>query len=218
MRSLIRRIYSYLINIKINLIFLFNNNTFELKSSSILLGYKLILKGKNNHVSIGKNCTIRNTTFEIRGNNNRIEFHDFVKVFENAHILFEGNNSQLIIMDKTTIGSVKLFLGESNTKIHIGRDCMLSTLINIDTSDFHSIIDKDTSKRINPPKDVIVFDRVWIGHNVTINKGTIIQENSMIATKSVLTGKLFPPNVIIAGIPGKIVKENIIWSRDKIEY
>jgi acetyltransferase-like isoleucine patch superfamily enzyme len=45
----------------------------------------------------------------------------------------------------------------------------------------------------------------WIGNNVTILKIREIGENSIVATGSVVSGK-FPPNVIIGGIPAKIIK------------
>ena len=40
----------------------------------------------------------------------------------------------------------------------------------------------------------------------------------MVAMKSLLTGKEFPENVIIGGLPAKIIKENITWNREKLIY
>jgi acetyltransferase-like isoleucine patch superfamily enzyme len=95
---------------------------------------------------------------------------------------------------------------------------MLSRQITIDTSDFHSILNYTTRNRINPPKDVLIQDHVWVGFNASINKGAIINKNSIVASKSVVLGKDYPPKVILAGIPAKIVKNNITWSREKLPY
>lgn len=52
--------------------------------------------------------------------------------------------------------------------------------------------------------EIIIGKNVWIGSNVTILKNTNIGDNSIIATGSVVIGT-FPANVIIGGIPAKII-------------
>jgi acetyltransferase-like isoleucine patch superfamily enzyme len=59
---------------------------------------------------------------------------------------------------------------------------------------------------------------IEFGYNVMINKGSIINEDSMVAIKSVVTGKEFPKNIIIGGLPVKVIRENIIWSREKLGF
>lgn len=50
-----------------------------------------------------------------------------------------------------------------------------------------------------------IGDNVWIGSNVTILKETYIGKNSIVATGAVVSGS-FPENVIIGGIPARIIK------------
>lgn len=52
---------------------------------------------------------------------------------------------------------------------------------------------------------VEIGENVWIGNNVTILKNTKIGKNSIVATGAVVNG-IFPDNVIIGGIPAKIIK------------
>jgi acetyltransferase-like isoleucine patch superfamily enzyme len=47
-------------------------------------------------------------------------------------------------------------------------------------------------------------------------KGSFIKDNSIIATGSVVTKAFEESNVIIAGSPAKIVKENVSWVRERI--
>lgn len=50
-----------------------------------------------------------------------------------------------------------------------------------------------------------IAENVWIGNNVTILKNSKIGKNSIVATGAVVNGS-FPDNVIIGGIPAKIIK------------
>jgi acetyltransferase-like isoleucine patch superfamily enzyme len=91
---------------------------------------------------------------------------DGVRIYDGCEFLIEGDNCSIFMGSKTTIGSATIFCGESNTSISIGDNCLLSRSINIDTSDFHSIVDLESKKRINLPKNVIIGNNVWIGFNV----------------------------------------------------
>lgn len=194
------------------------NNKLTFGKSAIIWKSKIKISGEKNVLTLGKSVGLKNTDIVIRGNNNRICLGDNVKIYEYGKILIEGDNCEISIGSKSTIGSGHIFCGEGNTKITIGQNCMLSREVFMNTSDFHSILDINTEKRINPPQDILIEDHVWIGFNTTINKGTIMKKNSIVASRSVVSGKEYPPNVVLAGIPAKIVKENITWSREKLPY
>ena len=52
---------------------------------------------------------------------------------------------------------------------------------------------------------VIIGNNCWIGAKVTILDGTVIGNNTIVAAGAVVTGK-FPENVVLGGIPAKIIK------------
>lgn len=203
-----RHVLSILMNFYYSL-FLFQNS-FKLGAKSILF-CKFKIRGKNNILEFGSDCTIRNSDININGKNNKIIFGSGVKVYENLNLLIEGDGHCVLIEDRTTIGSAKLQLAESNTVIHIGVDCMLSRNISFNTSDFHSIIDTTTMERINQCRNIRVDDHVWIGNGVYINKGSVIKSNSIIAARSIISFKEFKQNTVIGGIPGKVIRENVTW-------
>ncbi|GHV88631.1 hypothetical protein AGMMS50267_09910 [Spirochaetia bacterium] len=90
---------------------------------------------------------------------------------------------------------------------------MLSYNINVLTSDAHLIFDKNTKEKINQNKDIIIGNHVWIGMNAMILKGVEIKDNSIIGAYSLVTKKFCNENIIVAGNPAKIIKENIEWQR-----
>lgn len=55
------------------------------------------------------------------------------------------------------------------------------------------------------PKKILINDNVWIGSGATILPGVEIGEGTIVAAGAVVT-KDVPPNVIVAGIPAKIIK------------
>ncbi len=57
-------------------------------------------------------------------------------------------------------------------KIVIGEDCMFFAGIYISTTDFHSMFDVNTQERLNPAKNVINGNHVWLESDVSVLKGS----------------------------------------------
>ena len=183
-------------------------------NNGVLLNLKYDIIGDNNTIEIMKESVLSDMTIFIRGNNHTL------KINENCHykggcILFEDNNCNIIIGSNTTIESALLAVTEPNKSITIGEDCMLSNDIVFRTGDSHSIIDNETKKRINYGRNIEVGNHVWIGANSTILKGVVIGNNSIIGINSVVT-KSIPGDSIAAGIPAKVLKDNVDWVRERI--
>lgn len=98
---------------------------------------------------------------------------------------------------------------ECKNNIKIGDNCAVSWGVTILDDDHHEIV-YDAEDRITKPSEVYIGDKVWIGCNVTILKGTRIGNNCVIAAGSVVNGN-FPNNSLIGGNPSKVIKENIDW-------
>ena len=88
--------------------------------------------------------------------------------------------------------------------------CLFSDSITFRTGDSHSVLDID-GRRINLAKDIHIGDHVWIGQHVTVLKGSVVRGDSIIGTGSILTGKEYQSNTIIAGSPARILKHHVTW-------
>lgn len=194
---------------------------------SISNGNKVIYKGV-----FMKNCSI-----SVRGIGNKIIIEPGLTRLYDTHITILASNAKIYIGADCNLHGVSLYIedgGEINIGKHvtisgntniaviegksvaIGDDCLFSANIQIRVGDSHSILDAQTSKRINPSKDILIGNHVWVGNSVIILKGSIIADNSIIGTCSVVTGKSFPTNCIIGGIPAKVLKEGVTWDSNRL--
>jgi acetyltransferase-like isoleucine patch superfamily enzyme len=171
--------------------------------------------GPGNVINIMPGCYLNNVKFVIGGGYHKITFESNVRIHEHASVWIEDPFSELRIGSGTRIESIKICLLES-TKINIGSNCLFSTNVEVRTSDSHSIIDLTTKKRINHAKNVYIGNRVWVSANATILKGSKISDDSIVANNAVVAGEFNDSNIVIAGNPGKKVKENISWQFDRI--
>lgn len=111
-------------------------------------------------------------------------------------------NSKIIIGDNTSTNN-NIFICAANY-IEIGSDTLIGQNVTMMDFEAHGIEPKNR-RTLGTIGEIIIGKNVWIGNNVTILKNSIIGDNSIIATGAVVRGK-FPNNVIIGGIPAKIIK------------
>ena len=192
------------------------DNIFLIDQLSTLLTCSFDIVGNNNSIEIQEGCILNNVLFFIRGDNNKIKIGQRVKFIRGGSIWIEDYGCEAIIGDSTTFEDIHLAVTEPNSKIHIGKDCMFAYNIDIRTGDSHSIIDSISKRRINNAQDVFIGNHVWIASHVTILKGVHIPDNSVVATRAVVTKSFTEKNILIAGMPAKKLKENIDWERERI--
>jgi acetyltransferase-like isoleucine patch superfamily enzyme len=180
----------FLLNVKFDIVG--DNNVIEIMQGSILSDMLIYMRGNNHSFKIGEKC-----------------------YYKGGNVWFEDNHCEIEIGQNTTIESADLAVTEPYRKISIGNDCMFAYAIEFRTGDSHSIIDNETKERINPAKNVVVGNHVWIGAHSIILKGVNIGNNSVIGTNSLVT-KSIPNNCIAGGIPSKILKTNVDWVRERI--
>lgn len=176
-----------------NRVIIDKENFLDIKDTSQIKKCKIKIRGKNNSLRIEKNVILRGVNIEIRGINCSIA------IGENSII---GNN-------------VYISAREKDVKVQIGKNCMFSRNIKIMTSDGHDIL--EGNKRINQAKDIVLEDEVWLSDNATLLKGSYIGKGSVVAINSTVTKEFKEKNVIIAGNPAKIVKQNIQW-REELNF
>ncbi|MBR0425490.1 MAG: acyltransferase [Clostridia bacterium] len=196
------------------------NNRFRLHGNrlncrgALLRGTRITVTGKNNRITIGKGSRLFGCKLLITGDNNTIELGEFDSCI--SLDLFTEDNGNRIQCGRhiNFAGAIHIASIEGCT-ISIGDDCLFSSQVVIRNGDSHSVLDSD-GNRINPSKDVVIGDHVWVGYRALLNKGVRIPPNSIVGTGAVVTKPFTEPNVAIAGNPARIVKENVTWQNERI--
>lgn len=183
-------------------------------SKSIIKNSSFDIQGNDNTIKIDSQSIIENLTFYIRGSGHNISIGSNCRFNQGGTIWIEDEGCSLTIGDNTLILQADISLTESSSSIEIGKDCMLSSDIDIRSGDSHSIIDLSTGERINQASNIKIEDHVWIGAHARILKGVTIAKNSVVGMGSIVTTNVYS-NTVVAGIPAKTVKTNITWDSDR---
>jgi len=94
------------------------------------------------------------------------------------------------------------------TNVTIGSRVTISANCILSDTDYHPL--GPEARHTNPTRQgkslpIVIGEDVFIGENVVVLKGTILGAGCVVESESVVSG-VFPPNSVIVGNPGKIVK------------
>ncbi len=171
---------------------------------------KFLIRGHDNLVVIEDRSLVKNIAIAINGSHNTIVIGKGCAVYD-TDLVIEDDNGKITIGDNSRIFGKCELAAIEGTSITIGEGCLISSQTHFRTGDSHSIVDL-SGKRINPSMDITLGKHTWVGTKVTITKGGATAENTVIGTGAILT-KSFASGggVCLAGVPARIVKENINW-------
>lgn len=161
----------------------------KLVYKSIPLVQQLIICDGKGLVTIGGNCSFG---FTMGG------FHRSGSIELQARY----KNSKINIGNNLSTNN-NIMLCAANY-IEIGDDTLIGQYVSIMDHEAHGI-PPDKRRELGEIGKVIIGKNVWLGNNVVILKNSEIGDNTIVATGAVVSGK-FPANVIIGGIPAKIIK------------
>lgn len=191
----------------------------ETKLVSNIKWLNIKFKGKNSVIEVyepycfrralGKRCS----TIKINGDNNYICIKQSNQKITTLRIIEIGSNNKIFIGENLRItGLCKIdFANQNNLELKIGDNCLFGQQIEMMLGDWHSIYDEDNICVNKPTKGISIGNNVWLARNIVILKDVLIPDNSVVGYGSVVTKQFLKSNVIIAGSPAKIVKENISW-------
>jgi len=142
-------------------------------------------------LTLGHGCR-----FDLSGNKTTLCIGNNCEMGDYAHIVAHKS----VILGNDVLIASKVFISDTNHGCYKGNY-------------------QDSPASIPNERDlacetVKIGNRVWIGENAVILAGSRIADGSIVGANTVVSGKFERP-VIIAGIPGRIIKE---WNDYKKEW
>jgi len=206
---------------------------------SVLLGGNRI-RGKVGNQLIANGAFLNQCHIQINGMDNRIVIEDLARL-QNCMIYIQGNGNQIHIGKSVSLNYAELWIEDNDnclqigdgssadgktqapvhmaviegTSITLGKDCMLSSGIEIRTGDSHSIVNNE-GERINPSKGIVVGNHVWIGTRSMLLKGSRIADDCIVGAGSIVTGAFDEGRCALAGNPAKVLRKDVFWKRERI--
>ena len=187
----------------------------------LLVHYSARIKGcKRGSIIIPENTSM----FMVK-----IGFHLNPMAAALKHTTIHIHGGKIAFLGKATIGKGNMFKSEGyiefgnnfysqqdcvfwcKEKIIIGQDVLCGWNVMLRDHDGHTLYKDGIEKPEHKP--ISVGDHVWLCSEVNVMKGAVIQEDSVVAYKSLVTKAIGEPHALIAGIPAKTVQTNIEWSR-----
>ena len=176
----------------------------------IALNNSIEFSGDGNSLKTGKNCCVENISVAFFGNDNQMVIGSDTNVCKSTFV-FEGTGNTLTVGDGVLVwDTLSISLLGHGGNVIIGDGCLFSNHVHIRNNDGHKIFNSG-SELLNPSRDVVIGARVWVCENVHILKGSVIGNDSVVGAGSVVTGKVYPPNSVIAGNPAKVIRTGIHW-------
>lgn len=164
-----------------------NNNI--IKWENVLpKNFSVKIYGKNNCLNIGASNEFRGVTFTL------------------------GNNAEIKTGHNVAINSTWDIVA-TDGKISIGDYCIFGANVTLRTCNGHHIFSALDMERICKPRDIKIGNHVWLGKEVMLFGGADIGDGSVLGARTVTSGTI-GKNVLAAGIPAKVLREDILWSRD----
>lgn len=160
-------------------------------SASFITGIKQVKKSRiETRILLEKD-----SQFVVDGSFN-VYAGSYIRVVPKGKLILHGGfineNVQITVGDVVEIGS----------DFTCGRDVVIRSY------DGHTICQE--GYRISGP--IKIGKHVWIGQGATILKGVTIGDGAIIAAGAIVT-KDVPSRCIVAGIPAKVVRENVNWHK-----
>ncbi len=156
-----------------------------------------------------RNCgeAIINGLLEVNG---KIQFGLDTKLYikkdailKLGHINSFASRTEIICFKNISIGNW----------VQFGNDCLIT-----DTN-FHELKDLSTDNKLPMNKDITIGSYNFIGARSTVKGNTVTPNNCLVATNTLLNKNYssLVENIILGGIPAKLVKENIVrdWETEK---
>lgn len=166
---------------------------------------------KNSKIYLNGNLNLNANSFGENGRTSLLRMDQGAKLTVNGNFSFMYGADIILFPNAELTLNAGSFINSDckircSHSIEIGRDCAISHDFTIMDSDVHYL---NGSNNTYPVK---IGNHVWIGTRVTILSGVTVGDGAVIAAGSLVKNDV-PAHSLVAGVPAKVVRENIEWEK-----
>lgn len=123
-----------------------------------------------------------------------------------------SNAERIVMGDRPRIGSrCHIWAGPGTGRIIIGDDVLMGPEVMLTAATYDYNAGSPVTDQPMREADIVIGNDVWLATRALILPGTMIGDGSVVAAGAVVKGH-FPPMVILAGSPAKVVGQRAIRS------
>ena len=181
-------------------------------------GLEIFIDGNDNEIVIEGNIKFQSSIIVIRNSGCKIYIENTPYEINNMYVemVQPCKNQSVHFCKNLSINGASFYIYGNDASLEIGEDCMFSTDIIVMTGDGHKLIDKNSGEILNNKQNTVKISKhVWVGRGAVICKGVEIPANCVIGTRALVTKSFSEENIILAGIPARIIKHDVLWDREE---
>lgn len=123
-----------------------------------------------------------------------------------------GLDSNIRIGQRLSMTAGGNFSSSECTSVTIGNDCLFAPNVDIRSDHAHPIFDRSTGERTNVSSSVEIGHQVWLAPQVVVLPGARVGRGCVVGYRAVVNSNI-PEHCIAAGIPARVVRDNIVWDK-----
>lgn len=142
-------------------------------------------------------------------------FNDIGNGYVALHDVFLRSGRQFLFwgVGATAVGCSIEVEGDAQG-VAIGDDALISNGVWLRNHDMHALHDLATGTPIGRPPVTMVLERhVWLGQDALLLGSERIGAGAVVGARALVKGRV-PPRVAVAGVPARVLREDVSWGRD----
>ncbi len=153
------------------------------------------------HLNYNRLLVLNYIVQRLFGNSDIVKYsvHHTSKISDGKNGLIIENDSISVLTSMAISGGCYLSIYKDST-ITIGENTIWAPNVSIVTGN-HGLLDRDEYV----VKNVVIGKNCWLAKGVSVMPGVTLGDNVTVGANSVVT-KSFPSNVVIGGVPAKIIR------------
>lgn len=173
--------------------------------------------GNGNRVTIGPRFNVRGCAeIDVTGEGNEVMIGSDVEIVDSLllQILKNCRGGRVRIGSRCSFWRTEIRNYDTGSVTDVGEDCIFSFATELRNTDEHTIF--ENGKVRNRGVRLALGRHCWIGYGASILKNSVVADGSIVGARAVVSGRFEKVRTILAGIPAKVIREDVDWDERSV--